>query len=280
MTAVVTPSGADPVSCASAFDVSGFIDDLPEEAAGELVVRDRRGETAGVVFVEGRRVCWAAARGLSRRLSDLLAAPARLDAAAMEALVMACKKAHTPLGELLVRDGKITAEQLRAALLKHTVESLHVLCAPACTAAWLPKVQGGYCSRFTFTTSEILAQTFACGCAPLAEASGAELAAHFGEGDWAAAFVRAPDRATPVPIAVYGPPPERLTVLLRLGSWAASALDVSSVLGDDAPLVAALVDDGALVAWRSAPVIFAGSTGVHGPARLLNRRAKRRGKDS
>lgn len=263
----------------SAVDVCAFVDDLPGDAAGELVFVGRGGSREGVVFVESGRVCWGAARGLSRRLGDLLAAPARLDRVEMEALYRACKQQREPLGEYLVTKGLVSATELRWALLKHTAESLHALCGPETGVEWLARRRGGYSPRFTFATTELLARTLAEAHRSLAERASAELLDSFTDGDWGGAFVRSSSRAAPDPIAVAGPCPEKIQSLLHLGRWASSCLDVTG-LDDEQAFLATILDEGALVAWRSGSVILAGSTRAHGPARILNRRARARRKDA
>src|SRR5262249_12620896 len=125
---------------------------------------------------------------------------------------------------------------------------------------------------FTFSTAELLAKTLAEVDDPVAVAAQAELADLVGEGGWGAAFARSEVRATPEPIAIHGSVPDRLDAVVRLGAWAASSLDVAGLLAHD-PLFATVCGTRALVAWRSGDVVFGASTGVHGPARLLNRRS-------
>ena len=90
-------------SLRSALDVCAFVEELPADATGELMVTGRGGTPEGAVFVENRRVCWAAARGLAGRLGDLLGAPAKLDAARMESIYAECKLTRVLLGEYLVK---------------------------------------------------------------------------------------------------------------------------------------------------------------------------------
>ncbi len=98
MIAATTTSAADFVVIASVVDVCSFVDDLSADATGEIVVGGRGASHDGAVFVEGGRICWAAARGLARRLSDLLATAARLDASEMEALYVTYTCNPSPLG--------------------------------------------------------------------------------------------------------------------------------------------------------------------------------------
>jgi hypothetical protein len=258
----------------SAVDVCSFVDDLPPDAVGEIVFLGHGHDgPIGAVFVENGRVCWAAASGLARRLSDLLAASAGLDSAAMEDHYRHCKRLGAPLGEHLVNAGLVTAEGLRSALLKHTAESLEVLCAPGHAAQWVSRRRGGYSPRFTFRTPEVLSHIFASIHPRVAEDAVAELADAFADRGWGAAFMRSSTRASPDPVAVYGHSLDRVQALVRLGRWASSTLDITTALNDESAFVATVLENGALVAWKSNETIIAGWTNAYGPARLLNRRS-------
>lgn len=265
------------IAASSAVDLCAYVDDLAPDATGELVFR--RGTTEGAVFVENGRVCWAAARGLARRLTGLLGSSAKLDAAAMEVLYAHCKRQGTPLGEHLLGQGLVSAPELRDALLRHTAESLLALCGTGAVADWTPRRKGGYSSRFTFTTTELLTWTLAGEHPTESEAASVELVDAFVERDWGAAYLRSPKRASPDPIAIVGPCPPRVEALFRLGRWASSSLDIAGLAHGERAFVATVVDGGALVAWRCQSVVIAGWTSHHGPARLLNRRARARRKD-
>jgi hypothetical protein len=261
----------------SALDVCAFVDDLPsEEATGQLVFVGRGGSKEGLVLVEDGRVCWVAACGLSRRLTDLLAASAHLDATKMEALYVACAAQQRPLGEYLVSQGVVTADDLRGALLRHTTESLLALTDRPARVEWRAKPQGGYSPRFTFTTNELLARTYAEAHRAVARQAEGELAEAFADGDWGAAFLRSSASAVPEPIAIEGPCPEKIQGLLALGAWASSSLDVAECLQDGPVFLATMLCQGAIVAWRSGETVIVGLTRAHGPARLLNRRARAR----
>lgn len=275
----------------SAIDVCHFVDGLTGDATGELSLVAHGGERTGSVFVENGRICWAAARGFARRLGDLLASSAKLDKVAMESLYATCQRERLPLGEHLVNEGLVSPAALRAALLEHSTVSLHHLCGHSTVQAeWRARRSGAYSSRFTFSTTEVLARTLAEGHRPLVERAAVELAESFPEsfagsskdgelGEYGAAFVRSASRSMPDPIAVRG---GHLTVerLLRLGTWATSALDVASALHEHSVFFTASVAEGAFSAWRTGAIVFAGFTGARGPARLLHRRAKARRAES
>lgn len=278
MTALPRTTGPE-VGLRNAFEACAFVDELGTSLVGELVVSGPDGPR-GTVFVERGRICWAAARGLARRLTELLGARASLSSSEMESLFVMCKEQRIPLGEHLVSRGVLSASALREALLQHTVESLRFLCSAGARGAWSPREGAGYSPRFTFATAELLAQVGAAVHASIAARLQPVLESSFGEGDWAAAFVRSETSAFPEPIAVHGSVPSAATSLVRFGKWAASALDVASAFSDDAALLSvarsAASGGSSLVAFRHGGAVVTGETSAQGPARILNRRAQRR----
>lgn len=271
------------VSFETVAEVCDFVDGLDGTAVGELVVADAN--AVGVVFVEKARICWAAATGLGRRLTELLMARAAVDEETMETYYRTCKAERVPLGEYLVGRGIVGADDLRAALAQHTVESLRRLAGPGQRAGWCPKERGGYSPRFTFGTAELLARAGEVDEAESARAIREEMEQCFFSGEWAAAFVRSPQRAQPVPIAIIGEAPASAAELVRVGAWAASALDVAGALAAgerDEPVLAvqlprpARPERAMRVAFRHGGMLVAGESSERGPARILNRRARRR----
>jgi hypothetical protein len=270
-------------------DVCAFVDALEASAVGELVV-EQAAQRVGVVLVEGGRICWAAASGLARRLTELLAAVSRTDAFTMEGHYRACKELGVPLGEHLVGRGIVSADQLRGALLQHTAESLAHLARGAMRAFWRPRMRHGYSARFTFGSAELLARVFALQFATSLEAIDSELDACFPEGKWAAAFARPEACAAPVPVSVRGAFPASATVLRRVGAWAASSLDVAAALSGASPLLVVTLPPSlatdfdrreqgeSLVTFRHRDAVLVGETNAQGPARVLNRRAIERRK--
>jgi hypothetical protein len=267
------------VALRNTFEACAFVDGLGTSATGEIVVSDDRGPR-GTIFVERGRVCWAAAQGMARRLTELLGRRAGLAPPAMEALFLECKARRVPLGEHLSSSGVLGPEELRDALLQHTIESLLRLWASEARAAWCPRTGNGYNPRFTFATSELLTHVGALSHAAVAAEVQPRLDGLFGDGDWAAAFVRTETSAFPEPVAVIGALPRAATTVMRLGKWAASALDVATTFSDESALLSVARGPSApgasLVAFRLGATVVAGETGTHGPARILNRRAQRR----
>lgn len=259
----------------TAHDVFPLVDELGPSAIGELFVAAADG-ARGAVFIERGRICWAAAHGLAPRLTQLLVARAAIPPPEMESIFRACKAERTPLGEHLIRIGILRPEDLRGALLQHTVESLGRLCASPACATWCPRPGNGYSPQFTFTTAELFAFAGGERHRGLLEEIGPILQHSFDSG-WGAAFVRSEECAYPEPIAMFGNRISQTKPLLRMGQWAASVLDVVAAFNDASALLAVKRESSSsLVAFRHGPAIVVGETGEHGPARILNRRARER----
>jgi hypothetical protein len=259
----------------SVFDVCSVVDELEGSATGELVVQ-RGGAARGTVFVERGRVCWAAARGLARRLTELLGERASLPPADMERMFLACKSKGVPIGEHLVACGALRADDLRAALLDHTVESLDHLVGGA-QGVWRPRAGKGYSPRFTFTSAELLVRSGALRQPATARAARGLIERWFAGSVWAAAFARTASSAYPQPIASAGAIP-CARALIHHGRWAVSTLDVVHTFsGDDALLSVIRSDTSALVALHEGACVVVGESDAQGPARILNRRRARGG---
>lgn len=260
----------------SAIDLCGYIDELDADLAGEIVLVDENDSINGAVFVEKGRVCWVAARGLSRRLSELLGARARLADAQMEDHYEACSRLRRPLGEYLVDRGVLSPESFHAALLQHTAESLNVLFHKPAKGVWTPRTAGGYCPAFTFATGEVMTRALALDHPQAAETVTRHRAEYLAQGEWVAAFVRGGVRAAPDPIAVFGAAPKLSHTLISAGKWAVSSLDVIEGAQADDLLVWVHSCASSLVTFRQGDVILAGETKDGGPARILNWLARRR----
>jgi hypothetical protein len=254
------------------------IDELPAGESGAFVVDDGAAPL-GSVFVEGTRVCWAAAAGRSRRLRDLLRrhAPGHLDDATLDQAFAECRAEQRPLGEHLVARGLVSEDSLRVALKQHTVESLIAQCDhPDGQATWVGHRRRGYHARFAFAPVELLA------------AAGAELyAAESASVDdhplappavTAGTFAIADD-GQPVLVRAAGAAAGKLRDLLDLGSWATAALDVGN--GFSAAVLDRAVASAhgpVALGWRSArKLINAAILDAPGPlARAVAELARRR----
>jgi hypothetical protein len=195
----------------------GEVELLPADAVGAFVVTGDDDDERGAVFVEHNRVCWATARGLERRLRELLCGRAIDDA--------------------------------HAELRQHSIESLVALCgSEASTITWVPRQTALGATR-SFAPTDLLAAVGARLYA--AEAETATTAA-LPSGTSGASFAIGDDGDSIVVREIDG---ERLGVatLLELGAWAVAALDATP--GFTAAMIErALADARGSVAigWRTA----------------------------
>lgn len=141
-----------------ALRVLSNVETLPSHATGALVFGGD-GVISGVVLLQDGRVCWAAAAGLRKRLSDLLRSSAlrALSVEDVEQLFHQCKAEKKPLGEAFLERGWLSAASLRSALLHHTAESLTTAPSWMSRPRWVPHRTQGYSSSFTFMPVELLA---------------------------------------------------------------------------------------------------------------------------
>lgn len=138
------------------------VERLPEGATGAFIFGDKK-EPTGSVLVENGRICWAAAAGMQRRLTDILVAQSRppLSKDVIEEVYERCRRDGIPLGAGLVARGVVTPRGLRRALIEHTGEAIALL-SEALTQegkvspAWVANRARGYDAQFTFTSAEIL----------------------------------------------------------------------------------------------------------------------------
>lgn len=254
-------------------DVCRFVDEIPD-GVGELVV-EHGGVVRGSIYIQSGRICWIAAKGLDRRLTQLLAERAGVNPHEMERHFVRCRNAKVPLGEDLVARKLVSATDLRRALLDHSAESLTVLCKEEAVGRWRPQ-RGGYSARFVFTTAEIAGHAYAVEAPAAAAAAAGVLECHFdaSHGDWGAAFVREGGRAQPLLVAVFGAYPASATELSNDADSVLSALDILSTVGrNDLLLVAD--DERVRCAFLEERRLHLGCTDREGALRILAYRRRR-----
>jgi len=229
---------------------------------------DRR---SGAVLVDHGRICWAIAPG-TRRLTDVLAERHRIDRGALEAIYRRCQARGAPLGQSLVEDGVVSAEELRGTLLEQTAEAVVVLAPTEVAPSWVPHRGGGYAPQFTFSLAEIAARAAALGLGVDPSERAAALADRLRGGGWGAAFV---GRSPPLPVAVVGEETD-LGAVLAVGRWAERMISAWARTGKSAGLATARTGSGTAVAWLDVDGINAAvcddATTI---SRLLARHARR-----
>ena len=208
-----------------------LVHELPDGATGELVVGEEDAPL-GAIFVERGRVCWAAARGLGRRLIDLLTRTSArpLDPLAVESLYRRCRETRTPFGERLVQEGLIASDELRAALRRHTLESCALLSASQARTRWFPRPRGGYNPAFTYSTAELVVSAGAARDCLRAEVARQELQRVASKRLCGLAFARDAGFAEPTAIAALDADDMKPRTLSAIGRWSADALDVASAV--------------------------------------------------
>jgi hypothetical protein len=246
---------ADRSALASIFEL---VDELEVEATGRFVFLGSDAHPVGALFVEGGRICWAAAEGLAQRLTTLLIARSAgaLTRSRVEALVRECHASGKPLGERLVELQLVDADALRTTLLEHTTESIVALAARAPKARWSRRDGAGYNPRFTFSTAEVFAQL---GAATFPEAREAARRATEAVDAHAvvAAYVRTPELADPCPVLLQNATTFSARELIELGRWMAAMLDLSDAIAGTTRLVGAARHDGTgLVVWRNGSLLL------------------------
>lgn len=142
------------------------VDRLPDGATGALLFGNGDDDGHDLVLVENRRICWATASGMDRRLTDLLIEEAggAADSSQMEALYERCHAENRPLGETLVEEGIVSADGLRRSLLHHTAEAVVRLgSTPELSPRWKANRRQRYDAAYTFGATELLARVGALG---------------------------------------------------------------------------------------------------------------------
>lgn len=266
--------GASPSSLVALLEL---VEEMPAGATGALVVGPRS-RPHGAVLLEGGRICWAAARSMRTRLTDLLLAEgADVDRQGIEQLYRRCREEGRPLGETLVDAGVVSKEGLRRCLEKHTAEALTALGTTGVEArSFHEHSRRKYDAAFTFTPTDVLR-----GLAPLrwrpeqVDRASALLSELVGPDGSAAAFSL--DPRDELPASTLRGDHMGLRGLLRLGRWARSALLAGGALGADARMIVGRSrTDGGLIAWRREDFVIAVACPDHSAVSWIVARQGRR----
>jgi len=233
------------------------IEALPESATGALVFN---GTTQGTVLVENGRICWAAATGMERRLTELLRAYADEppESKRIEDVYKRCKRDSIPLVKALIDSGLVSFDGMKEVIRQHTSEALVALTREPLTESpsWVAHRHQGYDAKFTFDPSELIVSVGSLSHPDLAGRARLDFEGLLRSGVYAVAYARPQDAATPVPL--YRSPGAYFTLrqVMSLGRWAVSALDVCNTYSVRAKIAATLVEPGEyLVAWHSRGVV-------------------------
>ncbi len=271
---------ANPGLVASVARLLAFVDDMPTGATGALHFGEQ-----GLILLQDRKICWAVARSMRMRLTDILRGQSTppVPREAVEELYRKCKQSGTPIGEALVASGLATEAGLRAALFKHNGEAVIALArSGALPDTFVAHSKTGYDPKFAFTTCELLAMLGSADDPARAAAAQHELASTLVEECTGAAFARSSAAAGALVIAVDRRCDVAAADLVELCNWVSGLFDVART--SDPDIFAARVawgDNAGLVTWRYKEVGYlALCSSRAAAARLLSSLAQRGSRNS
>lgn len=210
----------------------------------------------GGIFVEGGRVCWVAANGLQRRLRDLLRLRSNLDEASLDRLYERCRVEGRLLGQTLVEEGRISANEFEAALRLHSAECLLYLCRSREIVSWSPRTGRGYSPRFTFHTDDLLFDAIALLAPRNRSTAQRELGRLDAPGRFGAAFLLNAAGDTAIPVATLGGR-SSVETLSALGEWAIAVPKASREFGAPTRFTLASTSSaGTLSVWWRDSLLF------------------------
>jgi len=265
---------ASPGLIASVQRVLGYVDDLPFGATGALHFGDH-----GVILLQSRKICWAVAKSMRIRLTDILRNQTTppLPRETIEQLFRRCKENGTPIGEALVASGLATEAGLRAALFKHNGEAIVALANSGMQPDdFVAHSKTGYDPKFSFTPCEVLAMLGSFDDPARAAAAQVELSSMLVPDSVGAAFARSA-AASALVIAVGGGCDFAVADLLGVCNWVSGLFDVARTF--DPEVFAARANWGGhagLVTWRVKEVGYVGLCSSRAAAaRLVSRISER-----
>lgn len=237
------------------------VESLPPSACGAFMVETRE-EAIGTILVESNRVCWGAAPGMGGRFRDILLSHCdeSIQQPELEAVCQRCRRDSQPLMERLVDDGWMSAEQVRAAIKQHTIESLLTVDATVTSLCgshtlewpmrWIEHAGAGFNPRHTFGTVELME---AAGIQRLDEYDAEVMIDHLADlaNDRSAlvAFSFQPE-GTPIFVGAAEHLPLDTFDLVDLTTWSDAALGASPGFSPQVAHRCARSADGGTVAWR------------------------------
>jgi hypothetical protein len=199
------------------------VDGLAPDESGELCFGPH-----GSILVESRRICWARAATMTRRLTDTLRKQRNppLGSRDIAQVVEACRGSGARIGEALVKSGLVTAAGLRAALYFNAVDAILELArAGAPLTDFIPHGGGRHDPEFVFPTGEILSAALGRGDPAQQVLLRGHLARVLGGRLSGLAAVRASRVAPVLPVAVQEPVTLGVRRLLELSSFVAVRLE-------------------------------------------------------
>ncbi len=266
---------ASPGLVAAVQRLLSFIDDLPAHATGALHFGEH-----GVILVQQRKICWAVARSMRIRLTDILRNQTTppVPREHVEQIYRRCKENGTPIGEALVASGLASEAGLRAALFKHNGEAIVALARSGLGPdQFIAHSKTGYDPKYSFTCCEVLAMLGSFDDPARAAAAQLELNGTLVTDSYGAAFSRGAAASGALLIAVGGGCDLPLIDLLGLCNWATGLFDVATTFDSEVFCArASWPGNAGLVTWRSSDVGYVGlCTSRAAAARLVSRISER-----
>jgi hypothetical protein len=271
---------AGPGTIAAALRLFTFVDELPAGATGVLQFGEE-----GVILLESRKICWAVARTMRVRLTDILRNQSTppMPREAVEDIYRQCKESGTPIGEALVKGGLVSEAGLRSALFKHNGEAIVQLAqSGAVPDGFVAHARTGYDPKYSFSPGEILAMLGSKDDPARATAAQLELTETLVPDSTGAAFARTNAGAGAAVIAVDRACDVPVNDLVAVCNWTAGLFDVAQTFDSDACVARANWGSRtALVAWRGSNVGYVGLCSSRAAAaRLIGRLGQRTSRTS
>lgn len=270
---------ASPGTIAAVLRLFAFVDELPAGATGVLHFGDQ-----GVILLEARKICWAVARTMRVRLTDILRNQSTppLPREAVEDIYRQCKGDGTPIGEALVKGGLVSEAGLRSALFKHNGEAIVQLAISGVAPdGYVAHARTGYDPKYSFSCGEILAMLGSKDDPARATAAQLELNETLVPDSMGAAFARSAGSGSVV-IAVDRHCDVPVNDLIAVCNWTSGLFDIAQTFDSDACVARANWGARtALVAWRGESVGYVGLCSSRAAAaRLVSRLGQRTSRTS
>jgi hypothetical protein len=271
---------ASPGLVAAVQRLLGYIDDLPAGATGALHFGDQ-----GVILLESRKICWAVARSMRIRLTDILRNQSTppVSREQVELIYRSCKESGMPIGEALVASGLASEAGLRAALFKHNGEAIVALARSGMLPDdFVQHTKTGYDPKFSFSPCEILAMLGSFDDMARAAVAQLELNGMLVQDSVGAAFARSSAASGALLIAVSGGCDFAVADLLGVCNWVSSLFDVARTFDSDVFAARAnWAGSAGLVTWRIKEVGYLGLCSSRAAAaRLVSRLSERASRGS
>ncbi len=241
-------------------DVLVRVDELGHDATGAVVFEGAEGKS-GAILLERGRICWAVARGLKRRMVEILRHQEQPPppASVVEEVFRGCQESGQPFGEALVARGLVSTTGLRKALRQQTAEAISVLAAPRASVLFLKHKNQGYNAQYSFSGAEILVALGALRDVDAAVRATNRLKELLPPEVSGVVFSRGLG-AAPVAIGLVERMSLEVVDLANISQWASSAIDISHAVGgnDQVRLVSLSDAFGRSIAlWQDGDLMFA-----------------------